>query len=79
MEKYRTSKEWSYISDQLKSIRQDLMVQSIRNDFTVLVYEENARLALEMVRFDFQQEFLSQFFFCILRAIENNLINVKHN
>lgn len=48
MEKYRTSKEWSYISDQLKSIRQDLMVQSIRNDFTVLVYEENARLALEM-------------------------------
>lgn len=63
MEKYRTSKEWSYISDQLKSIRQDLMVQSIRNDFTVLVYEENARLALEMVRFDFQYEFLGQVFF----------------
>lgn len=49
MKKYQTNNDWSYISSQLKSIRQDLMVQTIRNDFAVLVYEENARIALQMV------------------------------
>ncbi len=47
--KYKSNNDWSYINNQLKSIRQDLMVQSIRNNFSVLVYEENARIALEMV------------------------------
>uniref|UniRef100_A0A6B2L178 SAC3/GANP/THP3 conserved domain-containing protein n=1 Tax=Arcella intermedia TaxID=1963864 RepID=A0A6B2L178_9EUKA len=46
-DRWKKNEDWQWCCEQMKSIRQDLTVQQIKNTFTVQVYEHHARLCLE--------------------------------
>ncbi|OMJ82573.1 hypothetical protein SteCoe_16681 [Stentor coeruleus] len=54
--------KYEYFSDQLRSIRQDLTVQGIRNKFSVEIYQAHTRLALEAQDLDQYNSCMSRLF-----------------
>jgi hypothetical protein len=51
-EKWKQNRDYNYVSEQFRSIRQDMTIQHIKNEFTVKVYETHARIALESYDLD---------------------------
>ena len=46
--KWEKERNYNFMCDQLKAVRQDFTVQHLKNSFTLEVYEFHARIALEM-------------------------------
>ena len=47
LEKYNENNDYSYIISQLKSIRQELIIQKIKDNFCIEVYEKSVELSIE--------------------------------
>ncbi|CBZ52903.1 putative SAC3/GANP domain-containing protein [Neospora caninum Liverpool] len=46
LQKHREGASWRYVEEQFRSMRQDLTVQGVKDEFSRKVYETNGRLAL---------------------------------
>jgi hypothetical protein len=46
LEKYQEGEDYCYVQNQFRSIRQDLLLQGLKNSFSVKVVEENIKISL---------------------------------
>ena len=51
MNLWSKTQDYRYIGDQFKALRQDLKVQHIKTKFTICVYEDNAKICLQVADF----------------------------
>lgn len=82
--------DYLYMEEQFKSIRQDMTIQNIKNEFTVKVYEQNAKVSLNTKDLDQFNQCQSQLInlyredikgnqkeFFAYRIIYSSLVNLK--
>ncbi|KAI7882285.1 hypothetical protein K492DRAFT_160775 [Lichtheimia hyalospora FSU 10163] len=64
---------YTYICEQYKSLRQDLMVQHIRSKFTAKAYEHNARVALEMADLSEYHQCQTQLMYLYMEGVKGSV------
>jgi hypothetical protein len=72
--KWKSGESYIYLLDQFKSMRQDLTIQKIKNEFTVKVYEVNARVSLYYKDLDQFNQCQSQLINLYKEKIKGNLV-----
>lgn len=79
-QKWETDHDYQYVIEQFKSARQDMMIQGVQTEFTVEVYETNARICLQkddLTEFTKCQSQLQQLYAEGIPGCENEFLSYR--